>query len=249
MYMLAGQLNRAAAQRAPVRSRRACAAAGIRLCATTLLAGIVLATLTGAAATQQRYRYVNDQGVTVLDQSIPSKYLDRGYTILNSAGQVLKVVPSAADRKRLDEQQQVIDAEHKRKDRLAQSDQELLRMYSSAEDVERARDRKLESIRAAIALTDGNVLRLVAQKKSIENQGVQLERAGRTVSNEMVRNLKIVSSQIHDHQAELATRKAELERVRKTFDGNAQRLRELSGYPAGTSASPSAPGSANAPSH
>ena len=197
----------------------------------------VQAVAAGGPPAQQRYRYVNDQGVVVLDQSIPTRFLDRGYTILGGDGHVIKVVPSVEDRKRLDEQQRVVDAERKRQDRLAQSDQELLRMYSSPEDVERARDRKMESIRTAIAITEGNLRRLIAQKKTIEVQGVQLERSGRAASPEMVNNLKIVSGQIRDRQIEIAGRKDELEHVRKAFDVNAQRVRELYSYSAAGSAS------------
>ena len=121
-------------------------------------------------------------------------------------------------------------------------------MYSSPEDVERARDRKLGSIRTAIAITDANLQRLLAQKQSIEHQGAQLERGGHTVSAELVKNLRIVSGQIRDRQAEIATRKAELASVRSAFDVSARRVRELYNYSAGAGARPPVGGSANAAS-
>ena len=204
---------------------------GTRWAMALLLAILVLPNAWAApAGGVQRYRYVNDQGVVVLDQSIPTRFIDRGYTILSGDGQVVKVVPSATERKRLEEQQRVIDVERNRQDRIAKSDQELLRMYSSSEDIERARDRKLESIRTAIAITDGNLRRLLGQKKTLEDQGAQLERAGRSVAKEMVANLKIIAGQVHDRQIEIAARKAELERVRAVFNTNAQRVRELYSY-------------------
>ena len=86
------------------------------------------------ADAQQRYRYVNDQGVVVLDQSIPARFVDRGYTILGGDGHVIKVVASVTERKRQEEQQKVVDAEHKRQERINQSDQELLRRWAEKQD-------------------------------------------------------------------------------------------------------------------
>ena len=216
----------------------------LALCLVPL--ALCLVPLESLADAQQRYRYVNDQGVVVLDQSIPARFVDRGYTILGGDGHVIKVVASVTERKRQEEQQKVVDAEHKRQERINQSDQELLRMYSSPEDVERARDRKLGSIRTAIAITDANLQRLLAQKQSIEYQGAQLERGGHTVSAELVKNLRIVSGQIRDRQAEIATRKAELASVRSAFDVSTRRVRELYNYSAGAGARPPVSGSANA---
>lgn len=201
----------------------------LRTCTLLLVcAAAVLITIPSTAApAQQRYRYVNDQGVVVLDQSIPSQYIDRGYTVLGADGRVVRVVPSAAERKKQEAQAKVAEAERKVQEDRAQTDQELMRMYSSIDDIERARDRKLDSIRTAIAITQGNLRRLVAQKKNIEDQGALMERAGRPVPPESVRNLKIVSGQIRDRQIEINLRKAEFDRVRAAFDMNTHRLREL----------------------
>lgn len=206
------------------RFRRTCA----QLLGCVAVVVTTVSTAFAASSTQQeRYRYVNDQGVVVLDQSIPSQYIDRGYTVLGADGRVVRVVPSVVERKKLEAQAKVAEAERKVQEDRAQTDQELMRMYSSIDDIERARDRKLDSIRTAIAITQGNLRRLVAQKKNIEDQGALLERAGRPVPPESVRNLKIVTGQIHDRQVEISLRKAEFDRVRAAFDLNTHRLREL----------------------
>ncbi len=106
-------------------------------------------------------------------------------------------------------------------------------MYSSSEDVERARDRRLDSIRAAMAITQSNLRRLAAQKAAIEEQGRRQERSGRTVAQELVNNLKVIEGQIRDRRSELDTRRAEHDRVKKVYDANARRVRELYGQPAG----------------
>jgi hypothetical protein len=41
------------------------------------------------------YRYTNDQGVRVLSQSIPPRYVPNGYEVISRTGRVLKVVEPA----------------------------------------------------------------------------------------------------------------------------------------------------------
>ena len=43
----------------------------------------------------QLYRYINDNGVTVLDRSVPPQFVGRGYEVLDMDGRVKEVIPAA----------------------------------------------------------------------------------------------------------------------------------------------------------
>lgn len=176
------------------------------------------------------YRYRDDNGVLVLGNSIPPKYAAKGYTVLSPTGRVIRVVPrqltpaeiAERDRKRAKE-----EAERKALAERYASDAELLRLYSSAEDLERARDRKLADIEALISTTRGNIQRLKIQKHNLELRAAELERSGSEVSSELIKNLSAIDAQIRDKEDEIAARLREQETVRAQFSEDLQRFRQL----------------------
>ena len=95
------------------------------------------------------YRYVNEEGVKVLDTSIPPEYVQNGYEILNKNGQVIEVVPPAPSEEEIAEKQ---------------TEQEILfhyellrKRYSNVSSIESARKRKLENLETSISIIKGNI--------------------------------------------------------------------------------------------
>lgn len=138
-------------------------------------------------AATEMYRYVDERGVTVIDRlGVPPEHVARGYEVLNEQGRVIRVVPpapSAEERQRL--------AEEKAK---ASSDAQLLRIYSEAGDVDRARDRKLAELDGAIRVAQSNLQSLRTQQGSLQSKAAEFERAGRQVPEHLlvqIENLKI----------------------------------------------------------
>lgn len=195
-----------------------------------LVSGLLVVLLFGSSASAREwYRYKNAQGVVELNQSIPPNLVDRGYTVLDESGRVLRVVPSREERVVLDARAREEQALRKEREARDASDQDLMRMFSSGEDVERARDRRLDSIRAAMAITQSNLRRLTAQKAAIEDQGRKAERSGRAISPDALANLKVIEGQIRDRKAELEIRRQEHQKVKRVYDENARRVRTLYG--------------------
>lgn len=64
-------------------------------------ASALLASTQSFAAQKLLYRYVNEQGVKVLNHIIPPKYAQNGYEVINESGQVVRVVPPAPTEKAL----------------------------------------------------------------------------------------------------------------------------------------------------
>jgi len=134
------------------------------------------------------YRYVDSRGVTVLDrQGVPPEYAAKGYEVLNSRGRVVRVVPPPPTAEELEQAQAA-----KTK---ATADAQLLRQYSSVDDVDRAKARKLAELDALVDVAKGNILNLNAQQSSLQKQAADQERAGRPVPQTLIDQLADLRAQ------------------------------------------------------
>lgn len=149
---------------------------------------LLMGVLMPALAQAELYRYTNDKGVIVLDRlGVPSQYIDKGYEVLNDQGRVTQTVPPAPtleERKRMQEEKA-----------RAGSDAQLLRLYTSVEDVDRALQRKLAELDGVISVARGNQQSLRTQQANLQAQAADNERAGRQVPEQLV-------AQIGDLRAE-----------------------------------------------
>lgn len=134
------------------------------------------------------YRYTNDKGVIVLDrQGVPSQYIGQGYEVLNDQGRVVRVVPPAPTAEEL----QRLLAEKAQ----AKTDAQLLRLYSSVGDIDRARDRKLNELDGVIGVAKGNLQSLGVQQANLQNQAAEHERAGRAVPQHLLTQIDNLKSE------------------------------------------------------
>lgn len=171
-----------------------------------LLGGLTVSSLVSAT---ELYRYVNSKGVVVLDrQGVPPEYIDKGYEVLSDQGRVLRVVPpapSAEERQRLsDEKAQ------------ASSDAQLLRLYSSVDDIDRARERKLTELDGVISAAKGNLLSLRTQQANLQSKAAEIERAG----NPVPENLLVQINNLSAEQAALLKDIARYDDTRKQTDAS-----------------------------
>jgi hypothetical protein len=185
----------------------------------SLLLIVLLPALAGAS---ELYRYLSDKGVVVLDrQGVPPQYIGKGYEVLDDQGRLLRTVPpapTAEERARLNQAKL-----------QASSDAQLLRLYSSLEDVDRARERKLNELDGAVAAARGNLQSLRTQQANFQSRAAEQERAGRAVPESLlvqISNLKAEqASRLNDiGRFELARKQADA-----GFTADHERLAKLLG--------------------
>lgn len=140
------------------------------------------------AGAAELYRYTNDQGGMVLDrQGVPPQYVGKGYEVLNERGRVVRVVlpaPSAEQRQRL-----LADKAR------AQTDAQLLSLYSGVADVERAKARKLSELDGVISVARSNLQSLRNQQSNLQRQAADHERAGQAVPGHLLVQIDNLKSQ------------------------------------------------------
>jgi hypothetical protein len=171
----------------------------------SLLLIMLLPAWSGAS---ELYRYLSDKGVVVLDrQGVPPQYIGKGYDVLDDQGRLLRRIPPAPT---AEERERINQAKAQ-----ANSDTQLLRLYSSVEDVDRARERKLGELDGAIAAARGNLQSLRTQQANFQGQAAELERAGQVVPESLV----VQIGNIKAEQVSLLKDIARFEEVRKQADG------------------------------
>lgn len=181
---------------------------------------LILGAMAPLAAQAELYRYTNEKGVTVLDRlGVPPQFIDKGYEVLNDQGRVVKTVPPAPTL----EERQRMQADKAR----AGSDAQLLRLYTSVEDVDRALQRKLSELDGLITVAKGNQQSLRTQQANLQAQAADNERAGRQVPDALVAQIDNVRSEYKRLDDDIARYQDERKKAQASFAADRARLAEL----------------------
>ncbi|TLP68445.1 DUF4124 domain-containing protein [Pseudomonas nitroreducens] len=190
-----------------------------------MLAGQVLAAgkpAASAGGAVELYRYVDDRGITVIDRlGVPPQYIGKGYQVLNDQGRVIREVPPAPTAAEIE--QRKADAAR------ASSDQQLMRMYTSVDDVDRARDRKLAELDGLASVAKGNLQSLKTQQANLQARAADQERAGRQVPDDLVAQLSNLRSDEQRLQQDIARYQQLRTQAQKSFAADRARFAQLSG--------------------
>ena len=183
------------------------------------------------AASAGMYKWVDEKGVTQYGDVIPPQYAGQGKVELNKRGIAIKKTDPAPTAEQLAEralqqeqqkQQDQLKLEQKRKDRA------LLNTYTSAEEIDRARDRHVGQAELVIRSTETRLGPVDARLLSLRKQANAMLRAGQPIPPKLksdIEKAKIESRGLHDT---IAQKRAESQSIREKFDGDKNRFIELS---------------------
>ena len=191
-------------------------------CSSLLMSGLIAAQNTTAG--KVIYRYKNAEGVTVLDSKIPPEYVNNGYELISLSGKVLKVIAPAV---------QGAEGERLYRERLEREERErediqLRRSYSNVADIDAAKRRNLDSLRGNISILQANLLSARSRLQTSQSQAAAIERAGRQLPEELLRNIDKLVQEEKDTQEQIQQREQELKMVEKKFDEDRKRFIEIS---------------------
>ena len=168
------------------------------------------------------YRYVDSRGVTVLDrQGVPPEYVGKGYEVLNQRGRVVQTIPPAPSADELrDAQAAKLQSD---------ADAHLLRLYSSVEDVDRAKSRRLAELEGLIVVAQGNIQNLIAQQGSLQTQAADQERAGHPVAKTLLDQLDDLRDQQQNLKVDILRYQTARTQAESEFAQDRARLQKLLG--------------------
>jgi hypothetical protein len=173
------------------------------------------------------YRYINDDGITVINYSIPSQFVQRGYEILYENGRIFKVVPRTLTKDELanrsgEAYREQVEAEEV--ERLRKWDKSLLLRYSTLEDIEAARSRALRELRIRISILRGHVSALRQRVENSQLRAANTERAGGQVTVAVVEAIRGLQSEIAVTERSIEEREGEVDVVDRGFQRDIDRF-------------------------
>ncbi len=185
---------------------------------------LLLLAVTGpGVACADLYRYIDDKGVTVLDSRVPPHFISRGYEVLDSQGRVKLVVPAAPTAAEREANRAALEAQ-KAQDT---ADANLLRLYSSTADLERAQSRQIQQIENQITASRASIEDLQAEREELQGRAAQAERAGRAVDPDVLAELAAVDSETARLQRLISRKRQEIVETNSDFERQRERLNFL----------------------
>jgi len=169
------------------------------------------------------YRYTNDQGVKVLDDRIPPKYVDKGYEVVSLTGEVIKTVDPVPT----DEEAERMERERQARREQERYDKALKRRYSTVKDIRDAKRRNLADLQGNIRILESNLNNVRGQISNLESRAARMERSGGQVSDTIIDNLSALRAEVVDLQAQIEQREQEYQAAEEKFDRDIERFREL----------------------
>jgi len=168
------------------------------------VASLLLIALPLASPAAELYRYLDRNGTLVIDrQGVPPEYAGKGYDVLNEQGRVIrKVAPAlpAEERDRLERERQ-----------QALADEQLRKLYSSVEDVDRAKARKLAELDGLVEIKQANLDSARQLQNQLMEQAAVQQRNGQALPADLQARLEAAAADQVRLQADLQ-RYAELRR-------------------------------------
>lgn len=148
--------------------------------------------VTELTANNRMYRYIDENGKTVVSSTLPPKYSQGGYEIINDKGIVIQTVAPRKTEEQL--RQEKLEAERREAERLAQKEQErldtiLINSYTDISDIERARDSELDSKDRDIMLLKNNIRRYTRLLEDAQARAARDERLGRELSPKLQKEI------------------------------------------------------------
>lgn len=186
-------------------------------CATLVSATLLVAMLVpGVANAAKLYRYKDNDDGWVIASSVPNDRVKNGYEVVDETGRLLEEV--APQRSPAEAKQYIaaLEAEQVRDEAIRR----INLLYGSESDIDYALKKALLSIDNSMANSTANMRQLKAQRQRLETQAARIQRAGNTLSDDMVTNITALSQQISNLQLEMDRRieQKDVERVRHTRD-------------------------------
>jgi hypothetical protein len=182
------------------------------------------------AADDVFYRYVDENGSTVINNSIPVDKTGDGYDVISSKGRVIRTVERQLTADELAKRSDEMIAEQKRKDNKLKQDEfdlELLRKYSFVSDIEAEKERKIREMTVSATILKGNLYGVRSELEIEYDRAAAAEKKGKKVSKSLSERIETLEAKITTTEELLKKREADIEKTRKSYLYSIERFKEL----------------------
>lgn len=172
---------------------------------------------------QQYYRWVDKNGNTNIQSSIPPGSVAGGYEIIDENGVVLKVVePQISEAEKRARETAAVNAEMRRA-----RDEELLKMYRSPSDVDRTMKTWLSRMDMEIRVKLNRIRIKENEYNTLQERAANQEKAGQEVTSELLNEMKEIQQVIEQYRLEIQEVELRQAESRSVFMRDRDRMVEL----------------------
>lgn len=178
----------------------------------------------------QYYRYKNEKGQLVMEQSIPPEIVRQGYDVLSDTGRLIETVPPALTQEQIDKLDKVKASAYLRKQldaKQKETDELLLTLYSGPEDIQRALRRKLQELNGLTKIEEGNIHRLQVKLGKLQERAANDELAGREVPETLITEIQSIETLITQSTNNIAATDEEKRIAKDKYAQEEARIRTL----------------------
>ncbi|NVJ51522.1 MAG: hypothetical protein HWE13_01325 [Gammaproteobacteria bacterium] len=181
-------------------------------------------------AAKSYYRFKNDEGQIILLDQLTPEAIAKGYDVINDQGQLVQRVPPAKTLGELEEDKQR-QLEEKRKERERQRqlrrDAELLRLFATAEDIQRARDAALLGVEQRLEINNNEQALLKNQLEDLQRRAANFERMSQDIPKKLREDILEVQKQITDRERNKTIIEGERQQITDEYEKDLIRFKEL----------------------
>jgi hypothetical protein len=181
------------------------------------------------------YTWVDKQGVTHFGDSVPAEYAEQDKTVLNAHGVPIATIEGRRTPEQIEAAARQRAAEEKAKQDAVlarQRDQNLLATYLSVEEIEALRDRRVEILEAQARVTIQYLEQLRTRLGGLEQQALAFrpytaDEHAQPLPEHLAEDLVRTVNEVRSQERNLATKRAETQKLREQFGRDIARFGEL----------------------
>lgn len=197
----------------------------------------VLSGYSPAGAAAKLYKWVDENGQVHYSSRLPAQQSKDEHQQLNKQGIIVSTKKKKVQKS---EEELALEEEAKRieEERLAeearikaiqdQKDRVLLMTFSSEEEINHARENRIEVIESVIELINKNIATTEKKLGELQNTAKKLYTSqGKEVPGGMAQKIEHFERKVANRKAQLATKEAEKAKINEKYDIDLARYREL----------------------
>ncbi len=168
------------------------------------------------------YRYINVEGVVVIDDKIPPGYVSQGYDILSYTGQLLDTVAPSVP-------QNAVERALRKKALAARvrEDRFILISYSSVGEIQAAMARKLDQLDREVKGIKTNIKSSTKRIALEQQRAANYQRGGRQVPKNVKETLFDLEAEVTKSESLLILKEEEYSKTEERYLGYIARYRQL----------------------
>ncbi len=200
----------------------------------TALALAIVITLPRVTVSDELYRWEDDQGNVHYSDSLPASRAPDARDVYDRSGRRIDRIEAslseeerALEQERAEQEREAEALAEKRRAEQADYDRMLRLTYSTEDQIERARDDRIENLRASADLARSRVERYREELETLREEAARIERASGEDPGPVHERISEIRSLIDAQQAVVDESEARATEVEHTFNDHLERFREL----------------------